>query len=262
MIVRSHQIDPGRSVLALLHPRRQEWLFAGLLVAGLAAGWLGTARWSMPLWAAVALAFGLLLYPAARKWRVDRQELGTPAMVLSILLATQGFHTIEHVAQWLQYHLLGWPLKASSGLISPLNAEIVHFTWNWAVLLVVAYLLLAGIRNRWMWLLLAWASAHSAEHTYMFINYLDEVERLASQGLPISGAQGLPGFLGRGGWLAANAPTGGPVGFLCTIAPGLTDAPRLDVHFWWNMGEVVLLLLAAHTTMRGRPSPADRASIK
>jgi putative solute:sodium symporter small subunit len=33
---------------------------------------------------------------------------------------------VEHLAQWAQYHLLGWPLKAASGLISPLNAEIVR----------------------------------------------------------------------------------------------------------------------------------------
>src|SRR5688500_6468728 len=162
MNIRLHQFKTGGSLLSPLHPRRQEWLFAGLLIAGLVVGWLGTARWSMPLWAAVALTAGLLLYPATRKWRVDRQRLGTPAMVLSILLATQGFHTVEHVAQWLQYHVLGWPLKASSGLISPLNAEIVHFSWNWAVLLVVIYLLWSGVRNRWMWLLLAWASAHAA----------------------------------------------------------------------------------------------------
>jgi hypothetical protein len=243
----NHASTASRSLLVLLHPRGQTHLFAGALAAGLLAGWLIVTRLSLPLWGAAALVLGLLLYPAARKWRVDRQELGTPAMILGILLATQGLHTIEHIAQWIQFHMLGWPLKASSGLISPLNAEIVHFSWNIAVLLVVVYLIQAGLRNRWMWLLLIWAGAHSAEHTYMFINYVQEVQRLASEGLPLNGAQGLPGIIGRNGWLAANTPASGPIAWLCTIAPGLTSAPRLDVHFWWNLGEIGLLLLATYT---------------
>jgi hypothetical protein len=28
--------------------------------------------------------------------------------------------------------------------------------------------------------------------------------------------------------------------------PGLTTAMRLDVHFWWNMLEMSMLLVAAH----------------
>jgi hypothetical protein len=171
-------------------------------------------------------------------------------MVLSILLVTQSLHTIEHVAQWVQYHILGWPLKAASGLISPLNAEIVDFSWNLAVLLVVVWLIVAGLRNPWMWLLLLWAGAHTVEHTYLFITYVQEVQRLTSEGLPLGAAQGLPGFFGRGGWLATNTPATGPVAFLCRLAPGLTSAPRLDIHFWWNVGEIGLLLSAAHVSMR------------
>jgi hypothetical protein len=195
---------------------------------------------------------GLLVYPALRKWQLDRQHLGTPAMVLSMLLVTQSLHTVEHVAQWVQYHVLDWPLKAASGIISPLNAEIVHFGWNLAVLLVVVWLIGAGLRNRWTWLLLLWAAAHTAEHTYLFITYVQEVQRLASEGLPLSAAQGLPGFFGKEGWLATNVPATGPVAFLCMLAPGLTSAPRLDIHFWWNVGEIGLLLLSAHTSLRGR----------
>jgi hypothetical protein len=120
------------------------------------------------------------------------------------------------------------------------------------MLLIVVYLISAGLRNRWMWLLLLWAAAHTAEHTYLFITYVQEVQWLASEGLALSAAQGLPGFFGKGGWLATNAPAIGPVAFLCTLAPGLTSAPRLDVHFWWNIGEVGLLLPAAHVSMRQR----------
>lgn len=239
----------GGTLLTLLHTRGQERLFLITLAAGLAVAWHSMTRLSIPLWGAAVLLLALLSYPAARKWRADYQLLGTPATILSMLLVAQGLHTIEHLAQWVQYHLLGWPLKASSGIISPLNAEIVHFVWNSAVLLCVGYLVLAGLRHRWMWLLLIWAGAHTAEHTYMFINYLGETQRLAEAGLPLQMAQGLPGFFGRGGWLATNAS--GPVALLCSFAPGLTTAPRLDVHFWWNMGEVALLLPAAHTALRG-----------
>jgi hypothetical protein len=151
----------------------------------------------------------------------------------------------------VQYHLLHWPLKAASGLISPLNAEIVHFGWNVAVLLVVVGLIIAGLRNRWMWLLLVWAAAHTAEHTYLFINYLQAVQRLSIAGAPLDAAQGLPGILGKNGWLATNNGASPAITWLCTVAPGLASAPRLDVHFWWNVGEIALLLPAAHASMRG-----------
>ena len=242
----------GDSLLAVFHPRGQLPLFAAAAIGGALIAWMATTQLSLPLWSAVVIVVAMLCYPAVRKWRLDRHELGTPAMVLSVLVATQGFHTIEHVAQFFQYHVLGWQAKASGGLISPLNAEIVHFSWNVAVWVVIAYLLLAGSRNVWMWLLMAWATAHLAEHTYLFANYLQAIGRLRSEGLPLAAAQGMPGFFGKGGWLAANAPAAGPIAYLCSVAPGLTAAPRLDVHFWWNMGEVALLLPAAHYAMRGR----------
>lgn len=250
MITEWNTAPTGRgSLLTLLNPRGQGRLMAGMFGAGVLLAWLAVTRLSVPLWGAAVLVLALLVYPAARKWHRDRHVLGFPGMLLSVLLATQGFHTIEHLAQWVQYHLLGWSLNAANGLISPLNAEVVHFGWNWAVMLAVGILLAAGLRGRWMWLLFLWAAAHTAEHTYMFVNYLAEVQRLSALGLPLDAAQGLPGFFGQGGWLAANAGSTGPLAFVCTIIPDLTSAPRLDVHFWWNMGEIVLLLVAAHTSM-------------
>jgi hypothetical protein len=253
MVTYTNRPAAPRSLLALLHPRGQGRLFAAALAVGLLAGWLSVTRLSLPLWGAAVLVVALLAFPALRKWRADRRRLGAAAMALSVLVVTQGFHTVEHVTQWIQYHLLGWPLKAASGIISPLNAEVVHFSWNVTVLLVVIGLLASGLRNPWMWLLLLWAGAHTAEHTYLFALYLQKVQQLADAGLPLSGAQGLPGFFGQGGWLAANTPANGPVAFLCSFAPGLTSAPRLDVHFWWNLGEIALLLPAAHASMRGKP---------
>ncbi|HEU5086812.1 MAG TPA: hypothetical protein VFT99_05180, partial [Roseiflexaceae bacterium] len=154
----------GGSLRMLLHLRGQKRLFVLALGLGLLGGWLGLTRLNLPLWGAALGVLALLSYPATRKWHADWQLFGAPLMVLGILLVAQSLHTIEHIAQWIQYHLLGWPLKAAGGIISPLNAEIVHFAWNVAVLLVVGYLLAAGLRNRWMWLLLIWAVAHTAEH--------------------------------------------------------------------------------------------------
>ena len=62
-------------------------------------------------------------------------------------------------------------------------------------------------------------------------------------------AQGLPGFLGKDGWLARAGQTSDL--FICRM-PGLTTAPRLDIHFWWNIGEIVLLVAAAHSFLRSR----------
>ncbi|MFL5802195.1 MAG: hypothetical protein ACJ8CR_10705 [Roseiflexaceae bacterium] len=62
-------------------------------------------------------------------------------------------------------------------------------------------------------------------------------------------AQGPPGIIGRDGWLARSAVTQGT--FLCTL-PGLTTAMRLDVHFWWNLIEMSLLLVAGSLFLRSR----------
>lgn len=229
----------------LLHPRGQARELAAALLAGAVWGWLAMWRMGLPGWVGPALTLTLLALPLALKWRADRRLLGTPAMVFSVLLITQGLHTVEHLAQWAQHHLLGWPAKAAGGLISPLNAEIVHFTWNLAVLAVVIYLLGAGQRSLWMWLLLVWATAHTAEHTYLFARYLAAVQELRAVGLPLAGAQGLPGILGNNGWLATQAATSPEARFICTALPGLASASRLDVHFGWNAGELVLLLAAA-----------------
>ena len=83
----------------------------------------------------------------------------------------------------------------------------------------------------------------------MLARYLKLEQELQRLGAPFVSAQGLPGNLGRDGWLARSPTTEGT--FLCRL-PGLTTATRLDVHFWWNTGEMTLLLAAAHTFLRTR----------
>jgi hypothetical protein len=244
---------PRFPILALLHPRERTPLVLAALGVGLAL-W-AAAVWLLrrPVWVGTALALAVLLAASALKWRDDLRRHGWAVALLSVLLAAQGFHTIEHGAQEIQYHLLKWPPFQSSGLISAANAEWVHFVWNWLVVAIVAVLVLrGGMRNLWAWLLLAWTLAHAIEHAYMFARYLEMRGELARLGFPNLSAQGLPGILGRDGWLARSPTTQGTL--LCRL-PGLTTAPRIDVHWWWNAGEIALLLAAAHRFLRTRLNP-------
>src|SRR5690349_21001894 len=117
---------PRIPLLDLINPREQTRLALLMLAIGLLAS-VGAMRWlGMPLWGATVLVLALLVPAGIAKWRGDAQRYGRVAMVLSILVTAQGFHTLEHIAQWIQYHILRWPSFVSSGLISSLNAEWVH----------------------------------------------------------------------------------------------------------------------------------------
>jgi hypothetical protein len=244
-----HSNVPRFPLLTLLHPREQTRTILLLLPVGVLLWGVVVMAAGLPIWGATSIVLGLLLIPGVQKWRADFLRFGLVAMVLSILITMQGFHSVEHLAQWIQYHLLRWQSWKSSGLISALNAEWVHFVWNWAVVLIVAYLVRGGMRNPWAWILLIWTIAHASEHAYMMARYLQMKQELAGMGVPNVSAQGLPGILGRDGWLARSPITQGT--FLCRL-PGITNTTRLDVHFWWNTGETILLLLAGHSFLRSR----------
>jgi len=244
-------------LLDLMHPRKRLLAVAVAFAVGLVLGGMGMIWGGMPLWGATSIVLGVLLVPGVGKWHDDLTRFGVLGMVLSILLFTQGFHTVEHFVQWVQYHVLNWLPRESTGLLSAANAEWVHFVWNWVVLLVVIYLVRGGVRNPWAWLLLAWSLAHTLEHTYMFVRFLEVLAELRRMGVAGITAQGLPGVLGRDGWLATSAATQGT--FLCRL-PGVTTATRLDVHFWWNIGETSLLLLAGHRYLRTSMQPLPKQS--
>jgi len=84
------------------------------------------------------------------------------------------------------------------------------------------------------------------ERDVRFLEMLSELRQLKVFSVT---AQGLPGIIGRDGWLARSPVTQGT--FICTL-PGLTTAMRLDVHFWWNTIEMLLLLCAGSVFLRGR----------
>ncbi len=237
-------------LLHLLDPR--EYLRPSLIALGVGMTIALAARtlWSAPLWTFTFIVLLTLLPVGVRKWRDDLHRYGGVIMVLSILVIAQGVHTIEHIIQWGQYHILYWTMRQSSGLVSAANAEWVHFTWNWAVLIAIVILIKGGMRNIWGFLLLWIATAHTLEHTYLFLRYLEVLGELRSMGVTTVTAQGLPGIFGRDGWLARSLYTSGtPLGSL----PWLTTVVRLDVHFWWNMIETALVLLAGHVLLRRTP---------
>src|SRR5262245_12733902 len=86
-------------VLTLLHPREQTGLVLGMLACGLLLGWAGMRWLGWPLWGATATVLALLLISGVAKWRADARRYGPTAMGLSILLAAQGFHSVEHMTQ-------------------------------------------------------------------------------------------------------------------------------------------------------------------
>src|SRR6476620_6445958 len=144
------EIRPSRfPLLTLLHPGELTPVIIVAVVLGILLGVLQVAWAGWPLWAASATALGVVLVPATFKWRADGQRYGALVMMLSVLVAAQSFHGLEHLAQWIQFHILDWPGWQSSGLISAANAEWVHFVWDWSVVLVVIYLVRGGMRNVW-----------------------------------------------------------------------------------------------------------------
>ncbi|MEZ4865603.1 MAG: hypothetical protein R3C14_30105 [Caldilineaceae bacterium] len=236
-------------IFDLLHPRQYTRRVLLALGLGTVAGW-GIAHWlGAPLWMSTFVVLLVLMPVGVQKWREDRRRYGATIMLLSIVLTTQGVHTVEHFAQWTQYHILYWTMRQSNGLLSPANAEWVHFVWNWLVLLVIVLLMVGGMRNIWAYVLLLVALTHTIEHTYLFVRYLEVLAELRKLGVDNVTAQGLAGIVGRDGWLAR-----------CSIAqlafarqiPGLTTAIRLDVHFWWNALEMFFLVVAGHVFLARR----------
>jgi len=245
--MRMLDLSGWRVLLRVLDPREYRKPVLGALFAALLVAVVGVYfRW-FPLWAATLLVLVGMLPIGVVKWRADARQFGRAPMLLGALLTVQGLHTLEHVAQWIQYHVLFWTMRQSSGLVSPANAEVVHFVWNWGVLITVVLLMRNGVRNPLTWVLLIGSAVHAVEHTYTFTRHLLVLNELRELGVTKVTAQGLPGIFGRDGWLARSMWTQGT--FLCSI-PGLTTVTRLDLHFYWNTVEVLLLAPAAAGYLR------------
>ena len=231
-------------------------LTAGVLIGCVFAVYAASLKY--PLWIQAACVIAGVMPAYSVHALAILRTFGWWYAVLTLLVAAQSFHGFEHLVQWVQYHILRWPFFKASGIISAANAEWVHFGWNWTVLIIMSLLVKGGLRNTFAWLMLAWTIAHTAEHTYLMMRYLQALSALSDLGVTNVSAQGLPGFFGRDGWLATSDTTRSS--FVCRL-PGFTTAVRLDVHFWWNVGETALLLLATAAELRKRnrlPTPVER----
>jgi hypothetical protein len=239
----SLRLERKPSLIDLFRLRQRTTLFAAAACVGLLVAGVAVTRAGLPTWGGTLIFLGVIAVPASLKWRDDLVAWGVAACVLSVLLALQGFHTVEHIVQLVQFYILNRPGIESQGLISSLNVEWVHFIWNWLAWGCIAYLVRNGMKGVWGYPLLAWVTLHSLEHTYMLLHYLHVAAELGALGLPQFGAaQVLPGVLGRDGWLANNV-------LICRGIPGLTSLPRVAIHFYWNVGEMTLLLLAARESL-------------
>jgi hypothetical protein len=233
---------PPKSLAGLLDFRVYRELLLLLGALGLVLAGVGVYGAGLPVWGGTLVFLGVIAVPVGLKLWDDFSRLGVVATMLSALLMLQGFHLLEHTVQMMQFYLFGRPPILSQGLISSLNIEWVHFLWNVFVLSITIFLLRKGLRGLWGWALLFWSTAHTLEHTYLLLRYLQMQVELSALGLSgFQVTQALPGILGRDGWLAENN--------LCTSVPGLTTLPRVAIHFLWNLGETGLLLLAAHAQL-------------
>ena len=239
----------------LFSPRLYTRLLITCLVGALALALPARLVFQMPVsMVAVGAVLALLPYLLV-KFRADSSSFGFTFALLQLLVIAQLGHFVEHSVQVYQIHVLGWPPKLAGGIISELNSEIVHFIWNISVVGVSCWLFALGVRGRLMLLNIGWALLHTGEHIYMLRNYILS-----------GGVQGLPGILGKGGWLNQAPIT--QSSFICTL-PVATTWIRPDIHFLWNLVEVVLLLLAFAVYVRAnsdrisaavqRPGPAPAA---
>ncbi len=227
------------SLFTLLNPgKRLPFVLGGISLAILLwAFLLGFNRLSLS--SASLLGFGLVIVSVSPKWLDDVKRWGLSIGLLGVVITLQSLHMLEHAVQVFQYYWLGWTANKSLGLISAFNVEWVHFSWNWLVWLLMVFLVMRGLRNGWAYALLLWATLHSLEHTYLMFRYWDILKELGLLNLSSSSVtQALPGVLGRDGLLALSS--------WCARIPGLSTAPRSVIHFWWNFGELSLLLLAAY----------------
>jgi hypothetical protein len=195
---------------------------AGISVALVSTFWLGWASWQVAL--LVILAWLPLFF---LKTTSIQRRYGWLAFFF-ILVVTQGVHLLEHVAQMIQIHLLGLSGPQASGIFGALNIEWVHFIWNSWVLICVVLLVFLYRKNPWLWALLVIATWHEIEHVYIMSIFLKTAH------------PGAPGLLAHGGAIAGGLPLNRP-----------------DLHFYYNLLEELLLIIAYLYQIQRLPRPDE-----
>jgi len=207
-------------------------LLTAVISVGLVATfWLGWAIWQVAI--LVILAWIPLFF--LKTVSIQRQY-GWLAFFF-ILVVTQGAHVLEHVAQMVQIHLLGFSGLQARGIFGMLDLEWVHFIWNSWVLLCAVLLVFLYRKNPWLWVLLVISVWHEMEHVSIMSVFLR------------TGHPGAPGLLAAGGAIGGGLPLSRP-----------------DLHFFYNLLEELVLIIAYLSQIKRLPlsdeiRPAPRSPI-
>ncbi len=230
----------SRALRALLELVTVEATPGALLLALIVSSALGLGALALAVRiGVVALAVLLPWLPIiARKLRSDWATYSWLAF-FELLVILQIGHFAEHVSQVIELHWLEWSPVLAHGIFGDLDIEPVHWWWNTSILFSATLLLLKFRRNRWLWASWIFSIWHELEHLYIYFWWF----------LP-QGVSGHPGILGAGGLLdQANI-----------FLPYLTTLSRADLHFWYNLFEIGLFVIAfgvqALGLVRVRPSIA------
>jgi len=157
-----------------------------------------TVPLSLALQAPPALAWLLLLAPwiplvtLEVRWKYGRYGVFACFAALGLL---QLLHMVEHSVQIGQLVQTEGDLGRSHGIFGQLDFELVHFVTD-TILWIGLGLLITIVRNRnvWLWVAFAAASMHEVEHLYLFwLNLFDNNMYLSGGFNGIMGNQGMIG---------------------------------------------------------------------
>jgi hypothetical protein len=167
-------------------------------------------------WSPIFVRFTLALYRQYR-WLA----------LLFVLLVGQSVHFVEHVAQVIQVHLLGFDVSQAHGIIGQLDLEWTHFLFDagWVPICVYTLLVIYRKSNPWLWALAVVAGWHAAEHVAIMRVYLGWGSWQNS--FLWTGIVGSPGLLASGGAIGGGLPLSRP-----------------DLHSIYNAVEEMLILIA------------------
>jgi hypothetical protein len=128
-------------VLLVIHARVMEWRL-----------WLVTVL-ILLAWSPIFVRITLALYRQYR-WLA----------LFFVLLVGQSVHFVEHIAQVIQVHLLGFNVSQAHGIIGQLDLEWTHFFFDagWVPLCVYTLLVIYRKTNPWLWGLAAVVGWHAA----------------------------------------------------------------------------------------------------
>jgi hypothetical protein len=190
-------------------------------------------HWPVAVLGAAIVALGAAVVVS---WATARRRaLATPAetselsfTLFSGLVLIQVVHMFEHTAQVVQLMSTNGDLSRSHGMIGRLDFETVHFGFDTALWVSLAFfVVLWRGENRWLWIAFAFQTIHQVEHVYLYWMYNAE-PALYAEG-------GLAGIMGAGGLV------GSPLA-------------RPYLHFTYNLPVMVMMVLAWWQEYRSRQS--------